>query len=193
MSRLVLLAALALAACSSRPEHLAPEDDLADVEVALLDQDSTAFTFPADLRGRPSLVSAVYTHCPDVCLMTMANVNRIKRELGADSSRVTFATVTFDPVRDTPAVLRAYAQAWKTGEDWHLLTGDSTAIAGMMERLGVRYEVSRRDTLASGETIYHISHSDKLFLLDAEGRIVETYGGSAAVPEMVVEDARALL
>ena len=63
----------------------------------------------------------------------------------------------------------------------------------MMERLGVRYEVSRRDTLASGETIYHISHSDKLFLLDAEGRIVETYGGSAAVPEMVVEDARALL
>ncbi len=118
MSRLVLLAALALAACSSRPEHLAPEDDLADVEVALLDQDSTAFTFPADLRGRPSLVSAVYTHCPDVCLMTMANVNRIKRELGADSSRVTFATVTFDPVRDTPAVLRAYAQAWKTGEDW---------------------------------------------------------------------------
>jgi cytochrome oxidase Cu insertion factor (SCO1/SenC/PrrC family) len=62
-----------------------------------------------------------------------------------------------------------------------------------MDRIGVRREHSRRDTLASGETMYSISHSDKALLLDSEGRVVETYGGSAVSPEMVAEDARALL
>ena len=194
LALLAFVLALPLAACGdARPEHLAPEDDLADLAVPLVDADSAAFTFPADLTGRPVVVSAVYTRCPDVCLMTMANMKNVKRELGADTARVGFATLTFDPNRDTPSVLRAYARSWGTGPDWRLLTGDSVTVAGLMERLEIRYEVSRTDTLASGETTYHISHTDKAILLDAEGRVVETYGGSAAVPEMVAEDARALL
>jgi cytochrome oxidase Cu insertion factor (SCO1/SenC/PrrC family) len=62
-----------------------------------------------------------------------------------------------------------------------------------MERLGIRYEVSRRDTLASGAESYLIDHSDVALLLDAEGRVVETYGGASGIPEMMAEDARALL
>jgi len=188
----VLSAALGLAGCSSRPDHLAPEDDLSAETWTLVDRDSTALAFPDAFAGQPTLVSAVYTHCPDVCLMTMANAKNIRRALGADTAGVHFATVSFDPARDTPAVLRRYAETWGTGPDWRLLTGDSTEVARLMDRFGIRYEVSRRDTLASGKAIYSISHTDKLLLLDAEGRVVETYGGSAASPEMVVEDVRAL-
>lgn len=189
---LFVAAALGLAGCSSRPNHLAPEDDLSAETWTLVDRDSAAVAFPGDLAGQPALVSAIYTHCPDVCLMTMANTKNIRRALGADTAAVHFATVSFDPTRDTPAVLRRYAETWGTGPDWRLLTGDSTEVARLMNRLGIRYEVSRRDTLASGEAVYSISHTDKLLLLDAEGRVVETYGGSAASPEMVVEDVRAL-
>ena len=190
----VALAALALlAACGGRPDHLAPEDDLTDAAVALVDQDSAAFAFPADLAGRPAYVTAVYTHCPDVCLTTMQQTKRVREALGADSSAVRFVTLTFDPARDTPAVLRAYARTWRLGPDWRLATGDSAEVAGLMDRLGVRVRVGERDTLDSGRLAYLVDHSDKSLLLDAEGRVVETYGGTAAPPAMVAEDVRALL
>lgn len=187
------LAALALAACQSRPDHLAVEDDLSAESWALVDQDSAAFAFPADLAGRPAYVTAVYTHCPDVCLMTMQQTKRVRDALGADSSAVQFVVLTFDPARDTPAVLRRYARTWGAGPSWRLATGDSTEVAGLMDRLGVRVEVSQRDTLASGRAYYALSHTDKALLLDAEGRVVETYGGSAAPPALVAADVRDLL
>ena len=194
MNRILLAGLLALAAgCASRPDHLAPEDDLTDASYALVDQDSTALAFPDALQGAPAVVTAVYTHCPDVCLMTMQNVHRVREALGADTARVHFLTVSFDPARDTPRVLRNYAASWNTGGDWRLATGDSLTVAGLMDRLDIRTEVSARDTFADGRVYYALSHTDKMLLLDAQGRVVETYGGSAAPPQMVADDARALL
>lgn len=193
MRLLSLLLILLAAGCASRPEHLAPEDDLADASWALVDQDSAALAFPAAFAGRPAVVTAVYTQCPDVCLATMANVLRVRRALGADTARVAFLTVSFDPARDTPAVLRRYAATWGVGPDWRLATGDSATVAGLMDRLGIRTEVSSRDTLADGRAGYLMSHTDKMLLLDGDGRVVETYGGTAAPPQMVADDARALL
>ena len=184
--------AATLTACASRPEHLAPEDDISGLGAVLVDQDSAAFSFPADLAGRPAYVTAVYTHCPDVCPMTMAQTQRVREALGPDAARVQFVTLSFDPARDTPAVLRRYAETWGLGPDWRLATGDSATVAGLMARLGVRSQVSRRDTFASGEVYYALSHTDKALLVDADGRVVETYGGSAARPEMVARDVRSL-
>ena len=196
MTRSVLptlaLAAL-VAGCASRPEHLAPEDDLSGDAWALVDQDSAALAFPEALAGRPAVVTAVYTHCPDVCLMTMANVTRVRTALGADTARVAFLTVSFDPARDTPRVLRAYADTWNVRGDWRLATGDTAVVSDLRRRLGIRTAVAARDTLVDGTESVMISHSDKMILLDARGRIVETYGGGSAPPQMVADDARALL
>ncbi len=111
--RSLLLLSLLLTACQAQPDHLQPEDDLTDDTFALVDQNADAFAIPNDLRGQPSIVTAVYTHCPDVCLMTMANMTRVHALLGADTARVRFATLTFDPERDTPETLSAYAESWK--------------------------------------------------------------------------------
>ena len=74
-----------------------------------------------------------------------------------------------------------------------MATGDSATVTALMDRIGVRVQESRRDTFADGRVYYALSHTDKALLLDAEGNVVETYGGSAAPPEMVAEDVRALL
>lgn len=189
----LLLLAAALAACQGRPEHLAPEDDLSGLDVTLVDQDSAAFAFPADLAGRPAYVTAVYTNCPDVCPMTMAQTQKVREALGPDADRIAYVALSFDPARDTPTALRRYAASWELGPGWRLATGDSTTVAGLMDRLGIRYGESRRDTFADGRVYYALSHTDKALLLDAEGRVVETYGGSAAPPHLVAEDVRALL
>ena len=190
---LALVAALALAACGGRPDHLAPEDDLTDGSWSLVDQDSAAFAFPADLAGRPAYVTSVYTHCPDVCLTTMQQTKRVREALGPDAEAVRFVTLTFDPERDRPAVLRRYADVWDLGPGWTLATGAPAEVAGLMDRLGVRVRVARADTLASGAVATLLDHSDLSLLLDAEGRVVETYGGTAAPPDMVAQDVRALL
>ena len=187
-----LIASAALAGCGGRPDHLAPEDDLADDTWALVDQDSAAFAFPDDLRGRPAYVTAVYTHCPDVCLTTMRQTMEIREALGADAQDVQFVVLTFDPARDTPAVLRRYAETWALGDGWRLATGDSAEVAGLMDRLGIRVGVSNRDTLASGTAFYLLDHNDHSLLLDADGRVVETYGGSVAPPHLVAADVRDL-
>ena len=191
--RFLLLLSLLLTACQAQPDHLQPEDDLTDDTFALVDQNADAFAIPNDLRGQPSIVTAVYTHCPDVCLMTMANMTRIHALLGADTARVRFATLTFDPERDTPQTLSAYAESWKLEPGWKLLTGEAGEVARLMDRLRIRTQKETPDTLADGTPHYLVSHSDKAFLLDAQGRIVESYGGSSMLPEMVAEDARALL
>lgn len=181
-----------LVACEQRPDYLAVEDDLTDTSWTLLDQDSTAVTFPADLGGKPMLLSAVYTNCPDVCIMTMRNLREVHQALGADTANVTFTVVSFDPARDTPSRLRAYADTWRIGPGWRLLTGDSTTVASFMDRIDVRYEISRRDTLLSGDTIYSISHTDKALLIDADGQVLETYSGSASPAEQIAGDIREL-
>jgi protein SCO1/2 len=125
--------------------------------------------------------------------MTMAQTRKVREALGPDAGRVQFVALSFDPARDTPSALRRYAASWELGPGWRLGTGDSTTVAGLMGRLGIRVEESRRDTFADGRVYYALSHTDKALLLDAVGRVVETYGGSAAPPEMVAEDVRALL
>ena len=193
MRPLLLTLTIVLAACESRPEHLAVEDDLDGLAAALVDQDSAAFAFPADLEGGVSYVTAVYTHCPDVCPMTMAQTLKVREALGPDADRVQFVALTFDPARDTPTALRRYAETWDLEDDWTLATGDQPTIDALMDRIGVRVQESDRDTFADGRVYYALSHTDKALLLDAQGNVVETYGGSAAPPEMVAEDVRALL
>ena len=192
-SRLGAALLLVLGACQSRPDHLAVEDDLGDASWTLVDQDSAAFAFPGDLAGQPAYVTAVFTNCPDVCPMTMAQTQRVRDALGPDAETVQFVALSFDPARDTPSALRRYAETWELGPGWRLATGDTATVHALMDRLGVRSEESSRDTLASGRVYYSFSHTDKALLLDAEGRVVETYGGSAAPPEMVADDVRDLL
>lgn len=95
-------------------------------EFALTDHDGRAVSLRS-YRGSPVLLFFGYTHCPDVCPLTLDRLTRAIRTIGRDADDVRVLLVTLDLARDTPAALRAYATRF--GPAVVGLTGDSAALA----------------------------------------------------------------
>ncbi|MFD7917883.1 SCO family protein [Streptomyces sp. NPDC059740] len=100
---------------------------LAKPDVKLTDTDGKPYDLRKETRGHPTLIYFGYTHCPDVCPLTMANLAVAAKRLPAEQRkdlRVVF--ITSDPQRDTPTALKK----WLGGidSDFVGLTGDFTTI-----------------------------------------------------------------
>ena len=140
----------------------------------------------ANYRGKVVLLYFGYTHCPDVCPLTMAQLHVVMQRLGplADGARILFVTV--DPARDTPAVMHAYVNAFDPRAVG--LTGG----AGDIEALSKRYRsaYTREPTASDGG--YDVSHSSAIYVFDRQGnaRILAT---PADAQDDLVHDLHLLL
>jgi protein SCO1 len=149
-----------------------------DLDFALTDDAGKAVT-GADYRGKVVLLYFGYTHCPDVCPLTLAHLHVVMERLGplADGARILFVSV--DPARDTPAVMRTYVSAF----DAHAtgLTGDARAI----EALSKRYRSAFTREPASSDGSYEVSHSSAIYLFDRDGRARALATPSASQDDLV--------
>jgi protein SCO1/2 len=131
----------------------------------------------SDFHGKVVVVFFGFTHCPDVCPTTLAELARAVKQLGPDGERVQVLMVTVDPERDTPEVLKQYV----TALDPHFvgLTGDPDAIARTAREFKVFYQKSPG---ATPET-YSVDHSSGSYVFDPQGRLrlLVTYGQGADV------------
>lgn len=163
-------------------------DDYSDVSFELIDQNGEQVVFPDDFRGAPLVVGFIYTYCPDICSFITANVQKVYQEID-NPGDAQFVLITFDPERDTPEILKHYAQVFEMdGEPFSFLTGDPETIDALMRRVSVRTSVSDERTTEMGDTIYFLSHSDKILLIDSNSRLVFDYGGSMTPPNLIAED-----
>ena len=127
--------------------------------LVLMDQDGRPFDL-ASLRGTPILVFFGYTHCPDVCPTTLADVRDSVRRSPVPV-RVVF--VTIDPARDDAAAMKQYLSFYDAG--FIGLTGTPAEIRRAADAWGVQY--ARMDNgSASG---YAMAHTADTFLVDAAG------------------------
>ncbi len=62
----------------------------------------------SDLRGKWILLAYGYTHCPDVCPLTLSRLRDVKKAIDANGDRVQVVFVTIDPERDTPDIMQKY-------------------------------------------------------------------------------------
>ena len=89
--------------------------DVTGVEYAkgfsLTDADGKLRTL-ADFKGKVVVLFFGYAQCPDVCPTTMSEMAQVKKQLGADGDKLQVVFVTVDPERDTPAVMKAYMEAF---------------------------------------------------------------------------------
>ena len=133
---------------------------------ALVDQDGRPAT-EALLDGQPTLVFFGYTHCPDVCPTTLADMSAMLGALGPDrKARGLFVTV--DPARDTPAVLKDYLSSFdpRIGA----LTGSTEAIAAVEKA----YKVYAKK-VPGKDGDYSMDHTAVIYLMDKSGRFINAF------------------
>ncbi len=118
----------------------------------------------ADFKGKVTMLYFGYTFCPDICPLTLANVDRVLKKLGPKAKQVRFLFVTVDPNRDTLAVLKQYVSAF--GPDVVGLRGNPDQIAALAKRYRVAYSVSP----AKNGKPYTVSHSSAIYVFDKSGK-----------------------
>jgi len=134
-------------------------------EFTLLRSDGSPYT-QADLSGEWTLMFFGFTHCPDVCPTTLATFAQIERALAGETSPppVSFAFVSVDPERDTPAIVGEYARYFSP--EIVALTGEPAALARFTRELGIVY---MKSPLQGSD--YTIDHSAAIVLIDPQGRL----------------------
>jgi protein SCO1/2 len=186
---LALLIASALAACGRGGDT--PRFALTDVtgagfgkELNLTDHNGKPRTL-ADFRGKVVTVFFGFTHCPDVCPTTLAEMAQVVKALGPDGGKVQVLFVTVDPERDTPEVLRQYVPAFNPA--FLGLYGDAAATARAAKEFKVYYQ---KQPVKDGG--YSVDHGAGTFILDREGRLrlFAQYGQGGAA---LLHDIRLLL
>jgi cytochrome oxidase Cu insertion factor (SCO1/SenC/PrrC family) len=107
--------------------------------VPLVTQEGTIVRFFDDLlAGKVVVVNFIYTSCPDACPLETAKLAEVYRLLDGRVGRdVFFYSISIDPERDTPDVLREYAARHQTGPGWLFLTGAAEDIALVRRKLGM--------------------------------------------------------
>lgn len=141
----------------------------------------------ADFGGRHALLTFGFTHCPDICPLTLNDFERIRRLLGDLAENIAFVFISVDGVRDTPEALRQYFE-FRQLDAIQALTGDEASVRAMGEPFGLSFEINAEDRTGG----YMINHTTGSFLLDKAGRWIKRYQFGVP-PETIAADLRALL
>ena len=138
---------------------------------------------PVDLAHGVSVVSFIYTRCPDprMCPLVTAKFAQMARLLAG--TPVHFLEITLDPGYDTPAVLRAYAHAvGADGDRWTFATGQAASIAAFAERAGLYVDRPRPGVILHSETV----------MIARDGILQKNVGGNDWTAASVAAEARSI-
>jgi len=161
------LAALALAACQGEaPKFRSTDITGVDYGKSLeLADHHGKLRHLEDWRGKAVVLFFGYTHCPDVCPTTLADMAQAMRQIGADAERVQVLFVTVDPERDTQEALARYVPAFDPR--FLGLRGDLAATRRAAQEFKIYFEKRPGKTPAE----YSVDHSAQIYVIDPQGRL----------------------
>lgn len=131
----------------------------------------------ADFRGQVVVMFFGFTHCPDVCPTTLAELAGAVKKLGVDGNKVQVLLVTVDPERDTPDVLSRYVTAFHP--HFLALRGSPDETAAVAREFKVIYQ----KVAGPRPDAYTMDHSAGSYIFDTQGRLrlYVSYGQGAEV------------
>ena len=139
----------------------------------------------ADVKGRPYVVTFLYTQCPDVCLLIGQELRAALADLGPDARRVDVLAISVDPPGDTPARVRRWLREQRMPGNFRYLLGTEYALARVWKAYYAGPQRADRRTSL---------HTASVWVVDAQGRIATKYsGGVPFEPEDLADDLRTLI
>jgi len=167
----------------TRSEQRLPKIGLAP-EFTLTDQDGKRVALK-DLRGKALAITFIFASCADTCPLLTAKMAGLQDRLGTDfGPRVHFVSITVDPERDTPHVLKRYAEAQRANPaGWAFLTGTPAEIREVARRYGIFYKKT-----PSGD----VDHTFLTSLVDPSGMLRVQYMGIRFSPDEMLRDLQTL-
>jgi protein SCO1 len=151
----------------------------------LTSQDGAQVTL-TDFRGKVVAVTFIYTSCTSTCPVLTPMMSFVQDQLGRDFGRnIVFVSITVDPERDTPLVLKEYATSFGANlSGWSFLTGSPAAIRDVTRRYGV---------VASKNISGDVDHTFLTSIVDQHGILRLQYAGVRFDPEEFKRDLVGLL
>jgi protein SCO1 len=173
-------------AIKSKSSYYGSSYDMRAPDFTLTNQDGAKVRL-GDFKGKAVFIFFGYTHCPDICPVTLANLNNAVNELGKDKDKVQVLFVTVDPERDTQAELKKYVTYFN--KDFIGLTGTPDEIKDVADSYHVFY--LKEDT--GSESGYLMGHTSSVYLINPGGRIVLRYPQSKMDPKEIAKDVKRIL
>ena len=155
-------------------------------EFTLADQDGDQVSL-SDFKDKVVLIFFGYTHCPDICPMTMSVMNNVVDQLGDQADRVQVVFVTVDPERDTQQKLKSYIPYYN--ESFIGLTGTPEEIDKVADDYNVYY--SKEEVESPSE--YLMGHNSSVLLITPDGEIFLRYPQNRMDPASIAGDIKRIL
>lgn len=188
---LVLMLSVLLSACDAGKPSPAELNgtDITGAEfantLALTDHTGKPRTLE-DFKGKAVALFFGFTHCPEICPTTMADLAAALKLMGKDGEQVQVLFVTVDPERDTPEVLAQFVPSFNP--NFIGLTGTPEEIAATAANFKIFYAKQAEP----GSEHYNIDHSAGIYAFDKSGK-VRVYLKYGQKPALIAHDLQQLL
>jgi protein SCO1 len=133
----------------------------------------------SEQKGKVVLIFFGYTYCPDVCPATLGGLKQVLKRLDKQADEVEVLFVTVDPKRDTPEKITQYTSAFDPRIRG--LTGSMAELEPIWEGYGVY----RAEQPADQAGAYQVDHSTRIYLIDKEGNMRETFAFGTPVDDIL--------
>ncbi|MBW7881597.1 MAG: SCO family protein [Caldilineaceae bacterium] len=137
------------------------------------------------LSGKVKVLFFGYTFCPDVCPLTLANMNGVYNELAEnDRGKVAFIFISVDPDRDTPERLAGYVHAFNPA--FYGVTVPADALETVKRDYGVFAEKQVLDSQQSAAD-YLMNHSAFVYVIDERGDLREIFAHTSPKQDIAAD------
>ncbi|MFL2482603.1 MAG: SCO family protein [Paracoccaceae bacterium] len=176
---LSIIATFILGCSSKSPEYSTVLTKPIKLDEFMLTADDDSVFSNQSLKDKWSLLFFGYTHCPDVCPLTLHQLAQANKEL-ADKldSTPDIIMVSVDPDRDTSEILQKYVRSF--GENVSGVTGKNEELDKLTSQLGIFYNANKHE----GEN-YSVNHSAAVILINKNAEFHAVFSAPHSIEHFV--------